>query len=314
METKVNYLLIGLFVLLLGAGAISGIFWLGARPTHKNYNRYWVYMTESVSGLTPDASVKYKGVEIGRLIELKLDEKNPELVRLLLEVAPETPIKKDTLAILEFHGLTGIGFINLKPQSSNSPPLPANPTPPYTVIKSGPSLFKRLDEGISVLLRSLTKTSDNLNALLEGPSADDLAASLTDLKHLLASLTRQGPSFAKLLQATTHTMVQSAKISDQLPALLQQTQDTLHQFQTAGASMGTMANALGHQSNAIGQATIESAAQLNRLTADARLDLQALSQEMLLLLQQLDHLAATLDQEPSTLLFGKQSPPPGPGE
>lgn len=314
METKVNYLLIGLFVLLLGAGTISGIFWLGARPAHKNYNRYWVYMTESVSGLSPDASVKYKGVEIGRLIELKLDDKDPERVRLLLEVAPETPIKTDTLAVLEFHGITGLGFINLKPQSADSPPLPANSTPPYTVIQSGPSLFKRLDEGISELLRSMTKTSDNLNALLGGANAEDVGASVTNLKQLLASLASQAPTLNKLLQAATHTMVQSAKTSDQLPALLKQTQETLHQFQATGASMAALANDLGAQSTTVGQAAATSAAQLNGLTAEARLDLQTISQEILLLLQQIERLAATLEREPSTLLFGRPLPPPGPGE
>ena len=63
MKARANYVLVGLFVLLLGVALIAAILWLTTGGPPKDYDFYIVYSTESVSGLNIDAPVKYKGVE-----------------------------------------------------------------------------------------------------------------------------------------------------------------------------------------------------------------------------------------------------------
>ena len=82
MEPKVNYLLVGLFVVVLGATSLLVVLWLSKGDYRGVYDRYYTYMRESVSGLSIDSSVRYRGVEVGRVKEIILDPDNPEEVRL----------------------------------------------------------------------------------------------------------------------------------------------------------------------------------------------------------------------------------------
>ena len=52
MEPKVNYLLVGLFVVVLGAASLAVVLWLSKGDYRGVYDRYYTYMRESVSGLS----------------------------------------------------------------------------------------------------------------------------------------------------------------------------------------------------------------------------------------------------------------------
>ena len=97
METKLNYALVGLFVIVLGGALLSAVLWLTVGGTEKKqYDRYLVYFTESVAGLNPKAPVKYRGVEVGRVATIEIDPGNPERVEIVLEIERGTPIRQDT--------------------------------------------------------------------------------------------------------------------------------------------------------------------------------------------------------------------------
>ena len=125
MTGKTNYVLVGLFVLVLTLTLIAGVLWLGSGGPGRVYDEYLVYMQESVSGLNRDNVVKYHGVNVGRVRAISLDPERAEEVRLLLEIDRGTPIREDTVATLETQGLTGLAFINLTGGSADSPPLKA---------------------------------------------------------------------------------------------------------------------------------------------------------------------------------------------
>ena len=148
MTPKSSYVLVGLFVLLLGIALIGGILWLSTGGPPKDYDFYLVYMTESVSGLSIDAPVKYKGVNVGRVRDIRLNPNNPEEVRLMLVVLQGTPINADTRATLEVQGLTGVAHVNLGGGETDSPPLLKPRDEPYPVIQSRPSLLVRLDDTV----------------------------------------------------------------------------------------------------------------------------------------------------------------------
>ena len=170
MEPKVNYLVVGLFVAVLGATILAGILWLGKTDYRGAYERYEAYMRESVAGLSVDSTVKYRGVDVGRVREIALNPDNPEEVRLTLDISRGTPIKTDTIAVLETQGLTGLATINLTGGSREAPPLQALEGQAYPVIKTGPSLMFRLDDAISRLLseKGLSKLLADLDTVAQG--------------------------------------------------------------------------------------------------------------------------------------------------
>ena len=76
----------------------------------------------AASGLRKGGSVNFGGVRVGEVISLKLD--NPRRVVALAMVDNSAPIRKDTLAGLEFQGLTGIAAISLTGGSLEAPGVP----------------------------------------------------------------------------------------------------------------------------------------------------------------------------------------------
>ena len=100
------------------------------------YDRYYAFMRESVAGLSVNSTVKYRGVDVGRVKEIALSPENPEEVRLVLDIDRGTPIKTDTIAVLETQGLTGLATLNLTGGSRDAPPLQATEGQEYPVIKT----------------------------------------------------------------------------------------------------------------------------------------------------------------------------------
>ena len=78
-------------------------------------------MTESVSGLNLNAPVRYRGVDVGRVRAIALAPGNVEQVQVTLDIERGTPVKEDTVAMLETQGLTGIAYVDLTAGRRDSP-------------------------------------------------------------------------------------------------------------------------------------------------------------------------------------------------
>jgi phospholipid/cholesterol/gamma-HCH transport system substrate-binding protein len=170
MEEKVNFAVVGVFVLVLSAALIGGVLWLSSgRSYGTSYNLYLTYMKESVAGLNLNASVRYRGVEVGHVKKIVLAPGNVEQVQLTLAIESGTPIKTDTVAVLSTQGLTGIAFVDLTGGSRDAPVLETQASEPYAVIRSGPSLMVRLDASLvdaALTLKNVARISDDLPQLI----------------------------------------------------------------------------------------------------------------------------------------------------
>ena len=82
-----NYPLVGLFVLVLGSALIAGMLWLASGGAlQKTYDLYLAIEDESVAGLTLTSPVKYSGVDVGKVRDIRLDPGNPQRVNLLFAI------------------------------------------------------------------------------------------------------------------------------------------------------------------------------------------------------------------------------------
>ncbi len=283
MNSRVNYVLVGIFVLALGVALIAGVLWLGVGgPRRENYEDYLVYMTESVSGLSVDSAVKYRGVDVGRVREISIDPSDPERVRLLLEVRRGTPIKEDTVAVLEMQGLTGIANVNLTGGSRDSPPLQARAGEEYPVIRSQPSLLGRLDQQLSKLMENITVTSQRVNALLGEDNRAAIKQTLAHLELLAGTLAKESQHLAAGLEDFAGTMRNAREATARLPALVAE---------------------LDRGASALERAAGSTLPETDALLADLR---QAADN--------LRRLSQDLARDPSILIYGAPRPVPGPGE
>lgn len=227
MEEKVNFAVVGAFVLILGAALIGAVLWLSSgRPYGAAYDVYQVYMRESVSGLNLNAPVRYHGVEVGRVRKIALAPGNVEQVQLTLDIARGTPVKVDTIAVLQTQGLTGIAFVELKGGSRDSPTLQAQAGETYPVIKAGPSLMVRLDASLNdaaLALKNLARLSEELPNLARriqhsadvfDSMSDDLARAGTSASSKFTGETL--PEAHELMLGLRDLTTSLQRVSDQL--------------------------------------------------------------------------------------------------
>lgn len=278
MESKVNLAAVGLFVLILGALLIGGVLWLsGGKSYGKSYDTYLVYMSESVSGLNLDAPVRYRGVQVGRVKRIELAPGNVEQVKLTLDIESGTPVKQDTVAVLQSQGLTGIAHVDLSGGGRDSPQLKPGPGEEYPVIRTGPSLMLRLDNAVTALLTNLNRSSENINALLDQENR-------TALRHTLANLERLSGALA----------------GAELPQLLQRLQRS--------------ADAFDRMANEAARAGASTADTADRVRAEALPEARQAIAELRELTASLRRFSDALERNPGMLLQGRENVKPGPGE
>ena len=112
MATKTSYFLVGLFVFL---GLVLGtvlIIWVGASRYFEPGRKYVTFFDESVQGLQKDSIVKYRGVDVGRVEQIRVAPDN-RLIEVVMKIELTEDIRKGMAAELKTAGITGIVFVEL---------------------------------------------------------------------------------------------------------------------------------------------------------------------------------------------------------
>src|SRR5512147_508696 len=114
METRANYVLIGLFTLAVVVGVFGFVYWFQNIGGTGERAFYRVEFEGSVSGLRTGATVLFNGIRVGEVTGLSLDPAKPQQVTATLSIDKSVAVRKDTQIGLEFQGLTGIASVSLK--------------------------------------------------------------------------------------------------------------------------------------------------------------------------------------------------------
>jgi phospholipid/cholesterol/gamma-HCH transport system substrate-binding protein len=307
MTGKTNYVLVGLFVLVLTLTLIAGVLWLGSGGPGHLYDEYLVYMQESVSGLNRDNAVKYHGVNVGRVREISLDPERAEEVRLLLEIDRGTPIREDTVATLETQGLTGLAFINLTGGSADSPPLKAGKGETHPVIESRPSTWGRLDRAVEELANNLIGVSKQFKVLLSDENQQHISRSLAHLDNFSTALAGRSEAMAGILDDLTATLKNVRDASAELSGLVAQ----LH---GAANALERMADEIRDTGVSVRKVVQARDRDLQRFTGEALPEAAAMINEARRAAQNLRRFSEQLERDPGVLLRGRPPRASGPGE
>ncbi|NCA87897.1 MAG: MCE family protein [Gammaproteobacteria bacterium] len=344
MEPRVNYALVGLFVLVLtGVFLVTTLWLVGVGPT-ADYRTYAVYPPESVAGITAESLVKFQGVDVGKVREAGIvtdsergsttdsepgnaagssagigggegagDGARPR-VRLLIDVRREVTIRADTTARLATQGLTGLlYFIELRGGEGTSPPLEAAPGAPYPVIQAELSDLARLQQSGTELLEEakgaateLRQTLASLRTLFGEDDRGHLRTTLGDASTATAGLAQATGTLNDYLERLGPALDDLTRTIATLPGLSDRAGVTLEAAATAASSVGEAARRLDKLAG-------EAAPLLKTLNRDGLPELTALLNDLRGLTGRLDRLAEDLARDPNLLLQGRPRRP-GPGE
>lgn len=308
MEAKFSYTIVGAFVVTLGALLIGGVLWLTSGKFYgRSYTTYVTYIRESVAGLNLNAPVKYRGVDVGFVRGIALNPANVEEVELTLSIVRGTPVKVDTVAVLQSQGLTGIVFVDLTGGRNGSPPLEAKAGEAYPVIESGPSLFARLDTGVTVLIANLTRATDTFNAAFNDDNRRSLSLALADLRTLSHTLAARAPTIDAALANAARTTDNTARVSAELPGLVQRIESSADRFDR-------MSDSLARAGTTATKTLADTRSDLQRFTSEGLPELLQLIAELRTFTGTLTRVADGLERNPSVLVWGRPPARRGPGE
>lgn len=314
MENKSHALAAGSFVLLLGAVLVSLAMWL-TRDT-RALNVYELTGAVNVSGLQPQASVRFQGVPIGKVTAIGLDPATRGQVRVSIAVDDSAPISTRTYASLGYQGVTGLAFIQLDdaapdPGAASTEPAPL---PPNSRMTLNPGLMSKLSDRGERLLEQLEQSSQRVNQLLSDSNQQTLMSAVRDI----------GLAASELKQLTAQTR-------STLPPLLTSSQDTLDVVKLTSKRVGDSADEARASARAFrlvtermyapggtldklsqGADILVATGQTLRINTLPRVDQAVLDASRTT--RQLGELTQTLTDNPQAMLLGKPTTPPGPGE
>jgi len=304
----VNYAVVGAFVLVLGSVLIAGVLWLASGGAFRqSYDLYRAVEDESVSGLNVNAPVKFNGVEVGKVQEIKLDQGNPDRVNLLFAIERGTPIKVDTIAVLKTQGLTGIAYVELSGGARDAPLLRATKGSRYPLITTKPSLSARLENVLTTVLSKLDSTSTNISSFLSQKNQEAFSSALADVAALTRTLAARRDELDAVMADAARTLDNAAQASAQIGPVIERIGRGADAIEKMGGEVARTSAGAGKTVEAVG-------ADVQRFTAETLPELERLLGELSVLSTSLRSLIEQTERDPRGLLFGRKPVPAGPGE
>ena len=304
MENKAHALAAGLFALLLGAAIITVAMWLSG-DTYERVN-YVLASRHSVSGLNISATVRLRGVAVGKVDSIEFDPDDPRLILIGIAVKEGTPITRGTIAELGSLGVTGLAYIKLEDDGKTPELLPPS-TEKNARIVVHPSLFDKLTGSGKDMVEEFRTVAVRLNRLLDDKNQAQLMRTLANLDAAtdrVAVLARSlEPAAASLPQVAADTRKVLARADEMIAGMTVLTQQIVKRVDTLDR-VAKSAEQVGGATQSVGGAVRD----------DALPRINALVDELARNSRNLDRLLNELNDQPTSLVFGRAARPPGPGE
>lgn len=304
MESKSHALIAGIFSLLLIALATALGLWLGKDGIVQS--PYTIVTGLKVSGLNVQASVRYKGLKVGKVTSIDFDTKNPGLLILQLDIASGTPVTQSTYATLGYQGVTGIASVDLDDDGSK-PQSIRRDAKGKALIPLRPGLFQELETRGMAILAQTEEITKRLNLLLDKENRDSLFSTVKQIGRTAAAWEAMPAKLDPILTSLPKVVDQAQEsfaafklFSDSAKVTSNNLNQVALGLQGENGSFNKLARTVDQLSFSIQNETL---ADINGLTQDARSTLRSINR-----------VAENLNERPQSLLFGAKAAAPGPGE
>lgn len=309
MENKPHAFWAGMFTIgLLIVIALVVIFFSADHTVRVPYD---LISRSSVTGLYPDAAVRFRGIDVGKVQSIKFDTQHPGQIRIRILVDQKAPMTRSTFGSLALQGVTGIAFVQLDDNGLDLSPLHSTAAH-VAELPLRPGLLDQLQRRGDALLRKLDNIAGDIDEMLSEDNRKQVMQAVSSLQQAASSVN----VLAQQLQPTTK----------QLPGAVTELQRTLQSTNALVTSMNRPDGPFQTNLNKAGTAAAQAGAALSsidvsiqdlsaRVGYDTLPRVDSLTDDVRSAMRAVDRAAGTFSESPRSVLFGgAPRPAPGPGE
>jgi phospholipid/cholesterol/gamma-HCH transport system substrate-binding protein len=288
VENRAHALIAGLFVIFLSAAILIAATWINGNSIQRN--NYLVVSNESITGLNPQAAVHYRGVNIGKVEKINFDSENRNQILIEIAIDQKINLTKNVYAQLGYQGVTGLAFIQLNDDSTESEPLPSDGRIPMRrslldeVTGSGQDLLGNINE-LVLKMQNLLGQQNQIQ--------------ITNILQNIEKATRNFEGIANhtqpLLTSFTELTTETSTLVRHIDELLEEINDVMINANQQGGILDNLS-----------QSTQELAVTIP--------ELRKVTSGITRNSHNLDRVLKQLEENPQSLLFGRSPSLPGPGE
>ncbi|MEO7774042.1 MAG: MlaD family protein [Steroidobacteraceae bacterium] len=300
MERDANYTAVGAFVLLVLALGGLFIYWYSDSREHRDYKRYEIYFKGSVSGLAVGGPVRYLGVDVGRVVRVRVDKRSPDRVQVIADVASDAPISERTLAQLSLQGVTGLLFIDLQQSGDRKQAMAPVPSDQYPVISSVRSDFDQFLSSLPDLTSRVRELISRVQDVFSPRNVDAISSTLASMDRTMQSLPQTMQEFDGLVRELRTTAAELRGVAANVRA----TTDTVGpDLSEAIAKVRATADNIANATTQLDQMLTENRGGLRSFTNEALPEIERTLRETRAAAQDFRELSRTLRDNPSRILY-----------
>lgn len=229
-------------MLLLSFAFFGFAIWLAQVDLDQENREYDIHFTGSVAGLGVGGDVRYRGIKIGSVMDIRIDPEDPARVLTRVEISGDAPIRKGDQASLALQGITGIAFVNIEGAKAGAPPLATVNRKGIPVIPSKQSNIERLFASAPELLTKAIEVTDNLAKLLGPENLGAITGILADMKVLTGAIAGQESRVESVLVSLESSAADIAATMASARQLVDRTESVIDDAsETLAVGRGTMA-------------------------------------------------------------------------
>jgi phospholipid/cholesterol/gamma-HCH transport system substrate-binding protein len=295
---KNKYALItGLFLIVLTTATAAVVYWIGHFERERNL--YYVSTRESVSGLNPESTVFYRGIAVGKVLDIHFDPHDSGTILVPIEVDKNITLSQGVYATLQLKGVTGLTQIELKDPEHPGSRLPPGSDPAHR-IPLQPSLTDRLMTTGEDILKKAEHIMARLSVFMSDENEKNVGDILSNLKSLSDKLNQLEKNVDRALAEVPKLGNRAEKTLDNIDRLANDLQNL---------SKGV--KALEQKAEKLAETGLEASDQVMQTTLPK---INELLNDLQSAAQQVNKMANLLENNPQSLIFGPPPQEPAPGE
>jgi phospholipid/cholesterol/gamma-HCH transport system substrate-binding protein len=315
MENKSHAFITGLFTIALSIAVVLTALYLN----RDNQVRvpYLLSTTQSVAGLNPQAAVRYRGMDVGKVESITFHPDKPGVINVRIGVVPSTPITTDTFAELGMQGVTGLAFVQLnQPEGTQAKRLDTSEQKPAELPLRA-SLFDRLSVSGESMFTKAGESMERVNRLLGDDNQKAIAGTLTGMQAMVGKVDRLadgfaplGPAYTQVASDARRAIATSDKAIADMGKLAREVTTKLEAIDRITKSVAGVEQSMAEISVAVKDVGDTATA----VRVDTLPRVNVLAGEVGAGVRNVSGAAEKLAEEPNAVLYGTSPPKPGPGE